>query len=223
MLALFLGCFNREQAKNFTRSKDIDFPDNELTEFHKTNYIEILNKSNLNLRYRYLPYIESTFEKIKIKDFQEKINIISTYDQNLFEILLRNNFEINSIINQYYTVSLDLRYEIKIDQEEFFFPTIIIMIGQEKIRPTRTSFIGVGLKISIRYSIFDKSGDEVAYCQKIISNFVYSNEFLSKIILEENSPFIKDLNEYKLENNNSILSQKIKSCEQELFNIKNPK
>ena len=218
LLSLILSCSYRERSiNNYTHGQTIDLTENELTKINKTDYLSVLELSNLNYRYRFLTYVESKYEKINIKDFKESIYIISSYDKKLFEDLSTHNFDQTNIIDQYYNVSLDLRYTIKDKIEEAYFPTLIIMVGQGKIWPRTTSFNGVGIKILIRLSIFDKSGDEIAYCQKRIFVNGFSNEFLSRFVLMENSPFLSDLSRFNQEDKNSIFSEKIKACEQELF------
>ncbi|TGK65303.1 hypothetical protein [Leptospira kanakyensis] len=198
-----------------TRYKNLS--DNEKTNIINSDYLFKIDKSNLNYRYRILPYIESKDKYINKDDLQDSFKFIATYDSNLFDKLTYYNFDNSIIIDQYHNVLIDLRYQIKDIPSESIYPTAIIMLEQGKILKNSTSFIGVKLRIFIRLSIFDKFGNELAYCQKKLFNPIYSNEFLSKNIVQDNSPFLTNLNENLKTIDNFALSQKIKSCETELF------
>ncbi|MCG6150357.1 hypothetical protein LFX15_18825 [Leptospira levettii] len=217
-LYLLIHCINSEREYENRKDRHINLTKNEMTRVEKPDYKLNLNVKEFNFRFRFLPYIESSYQNIVINDLQEEFKMIATYDSTLFKKLDETGFPHSNIIDQYYNVSIDLRYKLNGDSKEKYLPTIIFMIEQGKILQGRTSFNGVGLKIFLRFSIFDRSGNELAYCQKKVIANTFSNEFLSKFVLEENSPFLNDLNDSLRKVNYSLINEKINYCKMELFN-----
>lgn len=217
-LYLLIHCINSERVYENRKNRHIFLTENEMTRIENSDYKLNSNVKEFNFRYRFLPYIEASDQNIVINDLQKEFKMIATYDSTLFKKLDKTGFLHSNIIDQYYNVSIDLRYNLNRDSNEKYLPTIIFMIGQGKILQHRTSFNGVELKLFLRLSIFDKSGIELAYCQKKVITNTFSNEFLSKYILEENSPFLNDLNDSLRKVNYSLINEKINSCRMELFN-----
>ncbi|MCZ8155012.1 MAG: hypothetical protein O9264_02760 [Leptospira sp.] len=199
------------------REEKIKSTDNQWTVIFNNFYQDFLEQEDLNLRFRFLPYIESSSEKIRINHFQDNIDLVFSSNSLLFDKLDKNNFKYKNLTDQYHVVDLELRYSSKLKKEELFYPTIIFMIESKKINQKITSFNGVGLNLFIRFSIFQRSGEEAAYCQKRLNSNIFSNDFLLNIILEDNSPFLKNLNDPNEFKNDTFIKQKIKECKEELF------
>ncbi|XDD41746.1 hypothetical protein AB3N58_10530 [Leptospira sp. WS60.C2] len=215
-ILITLNCHQRSEVNRLNRKQIIDSNENEKTEILNIGYQDKTPFSNSNLRFRFLPYIESKNESINTSDLLNSYNFLVSYDQNLFYKLESKKFEIIPFMDQYHKVELDLRYDIYAEFEEKFYPTLIFMIQHGNVWPGITSFKGVGLKILIRLSIFDKSGNEIAFCQKKLFDSIFSNDFFENHILMENSPFFKNLNDENFNFNNSPIFRKISECKKEL-------
>ncbi|MCW7494782.1 hypothetical protein ND861_19100 [Leptospira sp. 2 VSF19] len=215
--SLFLLCIPKKPEENFTRKEIVNFTDNEKTVVFNNDSLKEIRNSNLNLRYRVLPYIESKNETINVNDLVDSYNILISYDQNLFNKLDSYNFKIIPFSDQYHKVNLDLRYKINSNTDEKYFPTVILMVQHGKIWPGLTSFKGVGLKIFIRFTIFNRNGEELAFCQKKLIKSIFSNDFFDQFIISNNSPFLTDLNNSIYNNSNEfMIFNIIRECKKEL-------
>ncbi len=205
------------------REEIVKSTDNQRTVIFNQFYLDFLEQTNLNLRFRFIPYIESSTENLNVKHFQNSLEMIFSSNPHLFSKLEKNKFHYKTLIDQYHIVDIDLRYSNKTIENELFYPTVIFMIEGRKLHRGLTSFIGVGLKIFLRFSIFDRLGEEIAYCQKRMNNNIFSNDFLLNIILEEKSPFLTNLNDPNEFKTDTFMKQKINECIEELFkpNINN--
>jgi hypothetical protein len=218
LFILILNCLERRSEVNYTGIELVNLGINEITVIRSNEYLSNLKNSDLHFRFRFLPYIESKYEKIKINDFIQNYQIMVSYNEELFKLFHRHNFTIQKAIDQYHKVDLNLRYNIKTNENEEFFPTIILMIQQGKPWPGTTSFIGVGLLIYLRLSIFNIHGNEIAYCQKQLFRSIFSNYFFEDYVLPDGSPFLTDLNQltYSDNINQNYIEKKIHECRKEL-------
>jgi len=194
--------------------------ENEITESLKKYDKSVLNKNQMNLRFRYLPYIQPSSKNIPLTDLIDTFKIVISDDDSVLKKLTKENFKHILLIDQYHLAEIDLRYKINYIQDETLFPTIILMIEEGKFNRSITSFRGVKLKIFLRFSIFSLSGTEIAYCQKAIFPHIFSNDFIENVILNKDSPFITNLADFDSNNLNPILKNKIQKCKDELFSNK---
>jgi hypothetical protein len=211
-----LNCDQNLSENRLNRKQTIDSNKNEKTLILKNDYQKFKNSSVTNFRYRFLPYIESKNEIIKSDNFMNSYNFLLSYDQNLFNKINNHGFKIIPFLDQYHKVELDLRYNLSNQIGEEYFPTIILMIQHGNVWPGLTSFKGVGLKILLRMSVFEKNGNEIAYCQKNVFDSIFSNDFFENHVINENSPFVSNLNVDFDKFSMSPIFRKILDCKKEL-------
>jgi hypothetical protein len=224
-ILLFLSltnCIKPIPNKKFEyKNTPIDiYEENEITESLKKEDKSVLLKNQMNLRFRFLPYIQPSYKNIPPTDLIDTFKIVISNDDSLLKKLTKENFHNILLIDQYHLAEIDLRYKINYIEDETLFPTIILMIEEGKFNRSITSFRGVKLKILLRFSIFSIGGTEIAYCQKAIFPHTFSNDFIENVIINKDSPFISNLADFDSNNLNPILKNKILKCRDELFTNK---
>ncbi|GBF52137.1 hypothetical protein LPTSP4_36750 [Leptospira ryugenii] len=191
---------------------------NEATIIYDKSYLNSDLKKNLYFRYRFLPFLIPYYESIPIYELTSSHKVIIHYDEELFKKLKNQNFNVNLVEDPFYTSELNLFYTNPENSDEVYFPTIILMINSTTFHHRLTTSRGMRLFIIMRFSIFTRSGEEVAFCQKHLFQNIFSNDFFLDYILLDNSPFLKDLNGFNYTNNDNIIYLKINECKKELFN-----